>query len=547
MTGGRWRAARDAIARDWESGVADLRALLRSPDFHAALWLCVPALVVGAALRLHLCLAAPYGYFLSDTRNFIDSAKEFLESPLSVFGVTTRTFLAPVLYSVPVGLDIPLLRAVPWGQHAVGLGMIVLAGLLCAAWLRHWRWWIVPVTLVVAAHPTLLWYEHMALPESMFVALTLAVAVSVALFQRVPSPPAYLILLASIFLTAGARQEGFLYTVAAIGACLVAFRRDARRLAAYLVASGLFIVVTTSASRTSQGGQLLIASLIQYAPDRLWFTPEYSGRAAALRDHFRPKWPIYPDEHNESRKRIVEDVRAFLIEGRGLTHDEEGRANNGFCKRVAVEIGLRNWWALPRMAYFKWLAMHIEPSSPSFDGEWLRVYVRRKVLENPKSKERKYLSCLFGEVPESDAAFSDALWSRYYPAGRLGALTDWQQRFLRLSLWPQVPGEEPIRLMGPPEAAQKVPLLPWLYPLGATGLLLAGYFSRRHRGQILLWLAMLLFMGFVVCVAGSLRSRYRLAFEPYWYLGLAGLLDTAVILGRVVWARLRGGGRSAEC
>lgn len=565
-----WRQARGVFMADWGAGVARLRDLLRSSDLHLALWLCLPALLVGAAIRIHFCAEAPYGYFLSDTRNFIDGARNFLKSPLGVFGGGARTFLAPILYSVPVGLDVPLLRVVPWGQHAIGLGMIVASGLLCAAWFRGWRWWIVPVTLVVAAHPTILWYEHMALPESMFVALTMAAALAVALFLRIPSPPTLLLLLSCIFLTAGARQEGFLYSLAALVACAVVFWRDRRRMAWYAGGVCLFLLLTARASQTTQGGQMLIASVIQFAPDRLWLAPDYSGRAAALRERFAPLWPKYPAQHNESRDIIKEDAMAFLRESRGMSEAEAKLASDAFCKRVGLEIALRRWWELPRMAYCKWLATHLEEPSPYFHDDWPREYAMNKAFGKEDSKERRYLRRFLGTPYDSADAFARDLERIYYPVDGLGGLGEWQRGFLRWSLWPQgaadvgrgevtgVAVEGASEAVGPsagpdeegeegPQAvaeavAQKVPVLPWLYPLGLAGLAGAACVADgRRRKALLIWLGMLLFMGFATAVVGSLRSRYRLSFEPYWYFGLAGLLETCRVFALAALWRLRQG------
>jgi len=527
--------ARGAFAADWRAGIRSIREIWLSPSLRTALWLCVPALVLGALLRIYLCIEAPYGYFLSDTRNFIDGAEDFLKNPLSVLGGSSRTFLASAVYSLPIAMGIPVLRAIPWIQHAIGLWMIVAAGLLCAAWLPRWRWCAVPVTLIVAVHPSILWYEHMALPESMFVVLTLTTALGLALFLRAPSPPSFLVLLASIFFTAGARQEGFLYAIVALAGCVLAFRRDRRRMAIYLGATFLFLFATTRASRTTQGGQMLITSLIHHASDRLWSVPDYSERAVALRNKFKPQWPIYPANHNESRDIIVGDVREFLIEKRGLSAEAARRSNNSFCKRVAIEIAIRNFWVLPGMAYYKWLATHIEAPTPAFANGWMTNYAMKKVFGGEKSKEKKFLPRFYGRAYETADAFERDLRQIYYPEHGLGWLDAWRAGFTRWTLWPHV--QASIRSVSEENMMQHVPRLPLLYPLGLAGLIGAVLITeKRKRMALLTWLGMLIFTGFVVVITGSLRSRYRLAFEPYWFIGLTALCAVFAAL----WARLKG-------
>lgn len=514
-----WAHLGAALRRDWRDGMTSLRELVGSRPVREALRLCVPALVVGFALRVAFVVAAPYGYFLSDTRNFIDPAG------------SSRTFFAAALYLIPVAMGAPVLKVVPWIQHAMGLWMIAAAGLLCAACLRRWRWWIVPLTLIVAAHPSILWYEHMALPESMFVVLTLTTGLAFALFLKIPSPPTFLILWGSIFLTAGARQEGFLYALAALAGCALAFRHDRRRMASYLGATFLFLFLTTRASHTAQGGQMLISSLIQYAPDRLWSAPDYSSRAMALRDKFKPLWPIYPEDHNETRDIIVQDVGGFLTEERGLSQEEQKRANNAFCRRVAIEIALRNFWVLPKIAYYKWRATHIEAPAPVFDGDWMRDYALRKAFGSDRSKERKFLPALYGRSYASADSFDHDLREIYY-RNSLGWLDAWRASFVRWSLWPH--DQTTIGEGGIPGMPQKLPRLPWLYPLAMAGLVGALFVvDRQRRTTLIMWLAMLIFVGFIVAVTGSLRSRYRLAFEPYWYIGLMALCELTV-----AWIRM---------
>ena len=61
--------------------------------------------------------------------------------------------------------------------------------------------------------PTLLWYEHFALPDSTFTFTIVAACVVGGHFYRRPGAGVFAALFATLFLVAGARQEGFLFLV----------------------------------------------------------------------------------------------------------------------------------------------------------------------------------------------------------------------------------------------------------------------------------------------------------------------------------------------
>ena len=55
-----------------------------------------------------------------------------------------KTFLTPLLYSIPALLRIPVLDFVAVVQHVFGV-LLVVTGLLALLWFSSWRLWIVPL------------------------------------------------------------------------------------------------------------------------------------------------------------------------------------------------------------------------------------------------------------------------------------------------------------------------------------------------------------------------------------------------------------------
>ncbi len=520
-------------ARAW----AEMLAVMARRDLHVALWLCVPGLVLAALVRFWLCWNIPCATFLSDTRNFVSAAEVIGDAPWKVVG-GSRTFLMSALYAIPLALDQPVLPWAPWGAHAVGLLMVLASGLLCFGWFRFWRFLIMPVTALVAVNPVMLSWEHMALPETLYVTAVLWVAVAVALFVKRPGVFSFGGVLSAVFLAAGARQEGFLLLGAAALAVAAAFWRAPVRLVRYGCVWAAFAAGTSMLSATSQGGQMLLASMIHMAPERLKSAPDFSGRAVALRELFRPQWPLYPDEHNKSRRVILGEVKSFLMSERGMDERAARRENNSFCKRVGIEIALRNLPALPPMVANKFLATHTERPAHEFDS--FAPGVVKQMFGAPGNKEFPFMKRLFGIETADSEAFRVACETRFYRAATHRGLNAFQQRWIRLTR--QQPADEEIPKLGPPDHTQPLPRLPWIYAAALAGFCLCLLVDTRARTAMAVWLMASFGLWFAITIVGSLRARYRLVWEPQWILGLAALANgiaVAAILARGAWRRLR--------
>ncbi len=492
----------------------------------SVLLFCLPALLIAIVLRAVLMAHMPYAFFISDTREFIGSS-------LNPFFPTSRTFLGKFLYHIPLLFNQPLLPWAAWMQHAIGLGAVVTTGFLCRLWLTRWQWWIIPMTVLIAVHPTLLWYEHMALPDSILVAMVLVTAMFGGLYYRNPTLKLLMFFSAAMVIIAGARQEGFLFLPFGLMIVLSRHRRELKPKAGRIAAMAGVCLLAYFASRTSQGGQMLLTSTVQMAPDNLWFTKPLSGTVAELRDQFAPRWPAYPAEHNASRKIIRRRVQDYLLQTQPPGPGRSDKANNKLCKRLGVEIAVRNWWRLPGMACNKFLATHYEAPSPSFGAEWAH-YKHASILfgelegddepgDEPKSKSKdlKNMKRYFGrEFKSREEAMAE--FSKIYRVMQPDRLSRFQRAF--------VEAENKWRFPDRVIQTQTVPGLRMLYLLGFAGMLIAALRCRTPLSYRQLWVLILLFEAFAIFTTSSLRSRYRLIYEPWWFLGVFCMLDAAVVL-----------------
>ncbi len=474
---------------------------------------CLPALLIGLALRIALTAYMPLAFLSPDTNEFISSR---------LFG-GSRTFLPKLIYDIPVRLGLPLLSTVAVLQHLFGLIMIVASGFLCERWLRRWRWWIVPFTCIIAVHPTLLWYEHFALPDSTFTCLLILAFLAGSRFYRQPTPLAFGVLFGTLLLVAGARQEGFLFLAFGVALTVRAYWGDVRRMRVFLPVAVLLAFGIALITRTNQGGYMLLTSLIQWAPDQLRCEPGLSARVVTLREHFKPQWPAYPEDHNTSRKLIVEQVEDYLATERGVPEKERRNRTEALCKKVSFEVALGNFWRLPGLVFNKFRASHLESPSSNFGPEWaydkqLRIFFG-KADEKPR-KEHKMMKLYLGREYASREEMEADLPRLYriLPGDRL---SHFQKAFYAAEYaFPWLPTQN----VGP----QTLPGLPLLYLLTTAGFLAIVWREGRALSERQMWIAMLVFQAFVIFLTGSLRSRYRLSFEPWFFLGLFAFLDSLV-------------------
>ncbi len=481
-----------------------------------ALW-CLPALLLGLALRIVLTAHMPLAFLSPDTNEFFSSR---------LFG-GSRTFLPKLIYETPGLLGLPFLRSIALFQHLLGLGLIVASGFLCAQWLRAWRWWIVPFTILIAVHPTLLWYEHFALPDFTFTFLLVLACLAGTSFYRRPTPALFGSLFVLLLLVAGARQEGFLFL--AFGGALVVrvYWGETKRLRFFLPFALVLMLFITLLTRTNQGGYMLLTSLIQWAPDQLRCEPGLSGRIVQLRDHFKTQWVAYPEEHNDSRKLIIGQMEEYLATEKGVPEKQLRAQTSALCQRVAFEIAASNLRRLPGLVFNKFRASHVENPAPDFGSEWahdkqLRIFFGKPTDKLPK--EHKMMKFYLGREYASAAEMADDL-PRIYRVLPGDCLSRFQQWFYR---WEYGCTVLPQRIVKP----QILPGLPLLYFLAAAGFLAIALREGRALSEKQMWIAMLLLQGCIIFLTGSLRSRYRLSFEPWLFLGFFAFLDALVSLGR---------------
>jgi hypothetical protein len=508
--------------------------------FRTALLFCIPALLVGLVLRVTLLAQMPRAFYHPDSHTVFETYHYFSSNwKLHVSG--KKTFLAPFFYSIPALLHLPLLQTIAACQHALGLVLIVLSGLLVAYSFRWWKLFIVPVTVFVAINPTILWYEHVALPESIYLFWIVMTAFTGLLFyQQRDDPLRFAVFLTSLFFTAASRPEGKFFCLFGIALTVAAFWKDKRLL--FRKCRTVFVVTLLCflLNRTHQSGSLLYSNVEHLTPSKLWTAP---GFAEGIRDHLaelRKTWDFVPTRIPHERGNVIRAARQYLGEQPNRSGKVTDPEIDAFCSKVAFETCLRKLPSLPMLALKKWLYALLEPAARSFGDESVYDMQLKGYIGDQTGNEDDNLDAeddsdtatgvatlrKTSSVADAELAFrrefktpqqlSQYVHQTYHPF-QPDWLSQFQTRFNNAVLAWRTPDHR--------QDGHTIWGMPLLYVVAILGLIALGLREQRLRSYYFLWLGMLAFMVFLFGLTGSNKGRFRIAFEPFWFIYAFALLD----------------------
>jgi hypothetical protein len=141
--------------------------LARHPLLRDVLLWSVPALLIGAALRIILIYTSPYAFWGADSRSFMGFTNGVLTD--NYWSINEkRRYLYPI-FLLPISL-LPggTLRWLAWIQAGLGLASILPLAYMVRRVFAGWKAWIVPVTVLYAGMPVFMWFEHELIAESVF-------------------------------------------------------------------------------------------------------------------------------------------------------------------------------------------------------------------------------------------------------------------------------------------------------------------------------------------------------------------------------------------
>ncbi len=478
-----------------------------NPEAREFLYFCAPALLVGLILRGLMTWQMPFGYMQFDTADFLLTVHRLLSRGHFVIH-SKRTFLVPLLYTLPFLLKVPALIVIPIAQHLLGLGVVFMSGLLTRLWVRFWRWVIVPLTLLVAANPNLLWFEHTLMSESVYIFFVFALALAATLFTLRPTSRHFAFLLAALFFTAAARPEGRLLLGFGLLLLVLVDWRNGKTLWLRLAWFAGLACVTLPLTRTGQAGQLLYATVLPLAPDESRVDPEFGRLVRPLRDALRVRPGMTKLQGLEQK---LTDMTGDYLKGKGV----EDPDTNALCQKLAIEACLNDPWALPGLATRKFLHAANGPVSIGYDEP--RLQEKLNVGFNRKKMLDVLGEGLVGRPLPDEATVSNFVAEHYHPMSWYAFLDEfWQQATLG------------SKAEANPGFATLQPL-PAFFALALVGMVVLAVTPGPLQRFHVAWVLSLGGLWFAVHLAGVVNPRYRFVFEPFCLIyAILGLIGASV-------------------
>ena len=494
---------------------------------------CLPALVLGAIARGYILYHYPYGIVHPDSEDFLITASDLLRHHRFVLHAK-KAFLVPILFALPVLFRIPCLVVVPWAQHICGLIFTVMIGALVRMWMRLWKVWIVPMTIMATLNPTMLWYEHTLIAEFAYLWCATALALAGTVCALRPGKWTFAALLGALILTAGSRPEGKLYGMFCL---LLVSQIDWGGWKARAMYCGVALAVSAMgwfSCRDSEGGLLLYATVLPLAPDAPRSAPEFGPMIKPLRDKCIASGEGYLTDL------VGEIVEITPIAVRYLESAHKNRNSYAeFCQRLAIEAALRQPLRLPKLALDKFLLGFNYAPCGDFGTHWLRDMQMRSCtykdwmpplaarLAGPRlalpadvaaaMKMRNPAKMNAVAAGHLKLAIGEFIREEYVPLGRTNLFSILQRMWSWMTLMARI-GKKSYAGVG-------VPDIPLFFIGGMAGMLASARRPGPLRKLHVAWVVTLGCVGMLVMLTGVVNARYRFVFEPFFLLYNFALLD----------------------
>ena len=253
---------------------------------------CAPALLLGLWLRAQALIATPEAMLTADTNSYWDSVARLWND--GKFDIPEkRRWLYPLLLMAAPALPGNTPQAVALAQHALGLLAIIGVGWI-AGQLTRWRMFVVPMaTLLFAASPRGLAYEHQIIADStMTNAFILAAAVALPLRGISQSRLAWTLALCAIVIALKPHGKPLALPILVAAACFSGVPRH-WHWGNWLLAIACVALLASSGS-SRQGGWLLLSSTLPLVRETGEPFPQYRTALAPVIAEARALGDGYP-------------------------------------------------------------------------------------------------------------------------------------------------------------------------------------------------------------------------------------------------------------
>lgn len=497
---------------------APLRELLR--------W-CLPALILGLALRAALTWSMPYGYVQYDTSDYLTTVYHIIDKH-EFYVHNKRSYLTPTLFAAAWLLPIPATITIAAAQHVMGLIATLIVGALVRLWFRFWGVAIIPVTVLFTSNPSVLWYEHTLMGEAQFLFFTLLMALAGTLFALRPTTKRLIWFIVSLLLVYGTRLESKTYVLFALLLVVWVLWKQWKQLAIGVGAVLASYLVAFHVSGDRDVSSLVYASIIRFAPTASASTPDIMPEMNRIREEARKHSVDYPTKTVRVSKYINHAVDAYAtahVQGKKKHAAEESRIVRGLCletlKAEPVKVLMEPWLKF-RLAIDAWSSYCWDKQSlwerqhDAFVGkQWMTTVLSRGLTGKAQTLE---------QIPDWIKAHHSservAWFTRYQ--------RNWNKQLIHFRTADR-PMEEQRWVHdffgGVGHWLYTFPGLPYFYILGFLGMFAAMLRPPQLRAVHFALVATVLGGLYVCSMVGVTNGRFRFVYEPFFLIYLFFLFD----------------------
>ncbi len=490
----------------------------------AVMW-AVPAIAFGLGLRLLLSLVQPYAYWGSDSESYFSFTDRLLTDGVASIP-EKRRYVYPLLL-LPTGL-LPG-AALKWllvFQHAWGLLTIVPLAYVVRKVFVRWRWWVVPVSVVYAGMPILLWYEHELLGETFFfTTLVWAFAAWVAWVGRIERNGAgrlvWWVFFAALALCVLTKPAGrFFWPGLMIG--LVYLRAWRWLKWPEWVGLAALLVASWTMGQGTQASRLLLTSAFPLTQLETAAHADLKAEMAPLVQEAREQLDVYYGEDDDAKEFLRAGYRTKEFPTWRALRKEGGDRDYQAMRDLALEGILAEphlffYIAVQRtVASINWPVFKAERFGPEyFPGKFKGRY--EDLLEDPEE-----MRMLFG-LPRDQPLPSWPEMEAMLRSGENATLQSWLSRTMNIFVDAGVFVQPPKREDGTRRNLWQMTPTPlgWWLIAGVA----ASFLVPRFHGTVGVWL--LVGVGYAVAVhlVGSSNPRFFAAAWPMLFVAMFAPLD----------------------
>ncbi len=517
------------------------RLISRHPAVMDALIWALPAILIGLALRVIFLAYHPLAYWGSDSESYFSFAYRLLhEGILSI--PEKRRYVYPLLLLPVSVLPGSVLGWLAIFQHAMGLLTLLPLAYAIRKIFAAWKCWIVPLTVIYAGMPIVLWYEHELLGEAFFFAtLIWAFAAWVAWVSRIerkdPAPDVWWIFLACLALCVLTKPAArFFWPGLVIGIVYVRAWRFLRW--PQWTGLGALIVAMLTMGDGKQAARLLYSSAFPLTVLESSRHADLKADVAALVRANRARLDYYYYEDNDAKNLLRRGYRT------GNYPAWQALEKNGGDKglsRAMRDLALEAIFAYP--VEFIYIGVQRAVSSINWTIFKIRRYEQGDYMKNfgpdfadrVEDKDAKKLGMIASvfDVEPGQASSLAEYQRRVEPAGR-EVPAKWMNQYVAWATSLGVFVAEPFENGFRRTLWQMTPtLLGWFLVAGCLLALALPQF----RATLGVWVILAVGYALTVYLVGSSNPRFFAAAWPPLLLALAVPLDVALQLAPRVFRR----------